>query len=73
MTQALVGNYMRHDDGPAPAPGVEAPWYSLEHRFVIERGEARLPRPPISAKVAGTPPSPVTAGKAPRMLREAGL
>ncbi len=44
VTRALVGDYVRHDD---PAPGVEAPWYSLDQRFTLEAGEARLPRPPI--------------------------
>ena len=48
VTRALVGDYVRHDDpAAAPAQGVEAPWYSLDQRFTLEAGEARLPRPPI--------------------------
>jgi protocatechuate 3,4-dioxygenase beta subunit/predicted enzyme related to lactoylglutathione lyase len=44
VTQALIGNYVNR--------GGE---YSLEFTFVIERGEARLPKAPITEKVgAGT-------------------
>jgi catechol 1,2-dioxygenase len=46
VTRALIGNYVRHD-GPAPAPDVNGEWYSLDQTFVMEPGEARLPRPPI--------------------------
>lgn len=49
VTQALVGHFVRHDDGSGP-------WFSLEHRFVIEPGESRLPVPPISGKAAGERP-----------------
>jgi hydroxyquinol 1,2-dioxygenase len=47
VTKALIGNYLRHENGPAPAPGVKGPWYSLDYTFPMESGEARLPRPPI--------------------------
>ena len=47
VTRALIGNYVRHDAGPAPAPDVDGPWYSLDYTFPLEPGEARLPRPPI--------------------------
>jgi protocatechuate 3,4-dioxygenase beta subunit len=47
VTRALIGNYVRHDNGPAPAPDVEPPWYSLDYTFPMEPGEARLPKPPI--------------------------
>jgi protocatechuate 3,4-dioxygenase beta subunit len=47
VTKALIGNYVRHDNGSAPAPDVAAPWYSLDYTFPMEAGEARLPRPPI--------------------------
>jgi hydroxyquinol 1,2-dioxygenase len=47
VTRALIGNYVRHDNGRAPAPDVEPPWYSLDYTFPMEAGEARLPRPPI--------------------------
>jgi len=54
VTKALIGDYVRHADGPAPAPDVAGPWYSLEHTFVLEPGESWLPRPPISRKVAAS-------------------
>lgn len=47
VTRALVGNYLRHEEGEPPAPGVHAPWYALNYRFVMEAGEAILPKPPI--------------------------
>jgi catechol 1,2-dioxygenase len=47
VTRALIGNYRRHDDGVPPADGVRAPWYTLTHRFVMEPGDAILPKPPI--------------------------
>ena len=39
VTQALIGNWVREGDG-----------YALEFSFVIEPGEARLPRAPITEK-----------------------
>jgi hydroxyquinol 1,2-dioxygenase len=56
VTKALVGNYIRHEKGSPPAPDVQGPWYSLDHTFVIEPGEATLPRPPISGKASGEKP-----------------
>ena len=47
VTRTLVGDYRRHDDGDPPAPGVRAPWYTLNYRFTMENGEAILPKPPI--------------------------
>jgi hydroxyquinol 1,2-dioxygenase len=52
VTETLVGNYVRHDDNP-PVPDVKGPWYSLDYTFIVEPGEAKLPRPPITAKVDG--------------------
>jgi hydroxyquinol 1,2-dioxygenase len=49
VTEALIGHYVRHD--------AEEPWYSLDHTFIIERGEARLPRPPITGKASGERPT----------------
>jgi protocatechuate 3,4-dioxygenase beta subunit len=46
VTKALIGDYVRHD-GPAPASDVKGEWYSLNQTFVMEPGEARLPKPPI--------------------------
>jgi hydroxyquinol 1,2-dioxygenase len=50
VTRALLGNYVRHESGPAPAPGVKAPWYSLDFTFIVQPGTARLPRAPIQGK-----------------------
>ncbi len=47
VTRALVGEFVRHD-GPHPTAGdVPGPWFSLDHTFTMEAGEATLPRPPI--------------------------
>ncbi|HXP53868.1 MAG TPA: dioxygenase [Streptosporangiaceae bacterium] len=58
VTAALVGHYVRHDAAadPAPDPGVTGPWYSLDHRFVVEPGDNARPEPPISGKA--TEPAP---------------
>jgi catechol 1,2-dioxygenase len=46
VTRRLVGDYTRHDE-PAPVGDVAPPWYSLDYVFVMEPGEAKLPKPPI--------------------------
>jgi catechol 1,2-dioxygenase len=46
VTRALIGDYRKHI-GNAPASDVEGEWYSLDQTFVMEPGEARLPKPPI--------------------------
>jgi hydroxyquinol 1,2-dioxygenase len=56
VTRALVGEYVLHENEPAPSPDVQGRWYSLEHTFVITRGEAALPPPPITAKAQGERP-----------------
>ncbi len=56
VTDALIGKYVRHENEPAPSPDVKGTWYSLHHEFVIEPGEAKLPRPPISGKASGERP-----------------
>jgi hydroxyquinol 1,2-dioxygenase len=43
VTQRLVGNYQIHDEKTDP-------WYSLHYQFVIEAGESKIPKPPITAK-----------------------
>ena len=45
VTQATLGDFVHHDE-PHPADAV-APWYSLDYTYVMESGEAVLPRPPI--------------------------
>jgi hydroxyquinol 1,2-dioxygenase len=56
VTRHLIGNYVRHDGEPAPQDRVEGPWYSLDHTFVMEPGESKFPRAPISGKAAGGRP-----------------
>jgi hydroxyquinol 1,2-dioxygenase len=57
VTRKLVGNYLRHENETPPAPDVSGIWYSLDYTFTIEPGEAKLPRPPITAKAEGARPS----------------
>ncbi|MBR0786159.1 dioxygenase [Bradyrhizobium iriomotense] len=47
VTQALIGKFQRHDTPHPTAPDVATPWYSLDHTYRLEPGEAVLPRPPI--------------------------
>lgn len=47
VTRALIGKFDRHDEPHPSEPDAEAPWYSLDYTFVMEPGEARLPKPPI--------------------------
>jgi protocatechuate 3,4-dioxygenase beta subunit len=48
VTRPLIGDYRRHDaDETPPAPDVKAPWYTLDHGFVMQPGEAKRPVPPI--------------------------
>lgn len=56
VTRALVGSFVRHAGEPAPAADVPGEWCSLDHHFVIEPGEDRLPRPPITGKAEGGRP-----------------
>lgn len=50
VTRALIARYARHENERAPDGEVLPTWWSLEHRFVLEPGEAWLPTPPVSAK-----------------------
>ena len=47
VTKALIGDFLRHDKPHPTEPDVQAPWYSLDYVYVMEPGEAVLPRPPI--------------------------
>lgn len=47
VTKALLGDFVRHDEPHPVEPGVGALWYSLDYTYVMEPGEAVLPRPPI--------------------------
>ena len=57
VTRALVGQYVLHEGEAAPAADVNGAWYSLDHHFVIEPGEAKLPKPPITGKASGERPA----------------
>jgi hydroxyquinol 1,2-dioxygenase len=50
VTKRLLGDYVKHEGEKPPAPGVKDPWYTLDYTFVMEPGEAKLPRPPIQGK-----------------------
>jgi catechol 1,2-dioxygenase len=56
VTRHLIGDYIRHDEPCPRAADVKPPWYSLEHSFVMESGEASLPKPPITGKAEGERP-----------------
>lgn len=56
VTQALVAQYQRHEDQPAPAADITGEWYRLERHFVVEPGQAGLPKPPITGKAEGPRP-----------------
>jgi hydroxyquinol 1,2-dioxygenase len=43
VTQRLIGNYECKGEKSNP-------WYSLDYQFVIEAGESKVPKPPITAK-----------------------
>src|SRR6202163_3427038 len=40
VTQALIGNFVRHENPHPTEPDVAAPWYSLDHVYKMEAGEA---------------------------------
>lgn len=56
VTRALVGEYVLHENQPAPYGDVQGPWYSLDYHFTIEPGQATLPKPPITGKAEGPRP-----------------
>ena len=58
VTRRLIGNYVRHDDEPAPDPSADGPWYSLEYTFVMEPGESKLPAAPIKGKAEAEAAAP---------------
>jgi len=47
VTRALIGNFVRHEAPHPTQADVRAPWYSLDHVYRMEAGEAVLPRAPI--------------------------
>ena len=56
VTRHLIGDYVLHENEKAPVGDVNGPWYSLRHNFVMEPGESKLPRAPISGKAQGERP-----------------
>ncbi len=46
VTRHLIGNF-RSGEGTPPASDITGPWYRLDYTFVMEPGEAKLPKPPI--------------------------
>jgi protocatechuate 3,4-dioxygenase beta subunit len=50
VTTNSVGHYVLHQNEPAPDPDIKGPWYSMDHTFVLMRGDSWLPTPPVSAK-----------------------
>ncbi len=50
VTTNSVGHYVFHETDVAPDPNVKGAWYSMDHTFVLKRGESWLPTPPVSAK-----------------------
>ncbi|MDB5900464.1 MAG: catechol 1,2-dioxygenase [Ramlibacter sp.] len=65
VTRALVGQYVLHQDEAAPDPQVQGRWYSLDHHFVIGRGDDSLPAPPITAKTDAPRPDLVILQRTP--------
>jgi catechol 1,2-dioxygenase len=47
VTRALMGGYVRHEEPRPGDPSATTPWYSLDYTYIMEQGEAILPRPPI--------------------------
>jgi catechol 1,2-dioxygenase len=54
VTKRLLGDYVRHENEKPPAPGVKDPWFSLDYTFIMEPGNAKLPRPPFQDKAKTT-------------------
>jgi len=48
VTTALLGAFARHAEPHPSDPEIRPPWYSLDYTYVMERGETRLPAPPIN-------------------------
>lgn len=47
VTSALTGDFVQHDKPHPDDANVNVPWFSLEYTYVMEPGEAVLPRAPI--------------------------
>ncbi|MDF0697961.1 intradiol ring-cleavage dioxygenase [Rhizobium sp. MC63] len=47
VTAALTGEFVHHEEPHPTDADVAGPWFSLDYTYVMEPGEAALPRPPI--------------------------
>lgn len=47
VTRSLMGDFVRHDEPHPRAHDITAPWYSLDHVYVMEPGDMVFPQPPI--------------------------
>ena len=47
VTQALVGDLVRHEVGDSVARQSSTYWYSMDYTFAVDEGEAKRPRAPI--------------------------
>ncbi|MFB9947506.1 dioxygenase [Rhizobium puerariae] len=47
VTRALLVDFVRHDEPHPAETDATVPWHSLDYTYVMEPGEAVLPRPPI--------------------------
>jgi catechol 1,2-dioxygenase len=48
VTAATLADFVRHDEPHPTQSDVAAPWRSLDHTYVLERGPTVLPKPPIT-------------------------
>ena len=58
VTERLIGQYVLHENEPAPYGGITGKWYSLSFTFELDPGEPKLPPVPITGKSA-TAPKPI--------------
>ena len=47
VTQALLGDFVRHDEPHPSDATITEPWYSLDYTYVMEVGRTVLPKAPI--------------------------
>ncbi|MBB3937750.1 dioxygenase [Aureimonas phyllosphaerae] len=47
VTKALTGDFVEHTEPHLDRPDLASPWVQLDYTYVMEPGEAVLPRPPI--------------------------
>ncbi len=47
VTEALMGEFIRHDEPHSDDTSATVPWYSLNYTYIMEPGQAKLPAPPI--------------------------